>query len=546
MKRLLLASCLLFPSSLMGQMPVSASGSALVRYGDGKESLGAYSQKKEYFESLADVRVGISDFAIGFRLLIDAPPEYGVEYTGISKRFIEFTKEDLSLRAGTAFALLGRGLSMNLFESRALGFDNGIDGVKATYSFWKVRLGVVGGDIAYRDILDLNRVEKYRIRAGSVLFSPIQEVSVGFNFVSGTYAVEPPAFPDLTYRFDLPEVLAELHWAGIDLYGAYAAKRTSTAPGMPDPARGTGATGSVSYVGDAFGATIEYKDYRFGIVDPYRRTDPNRPDRAFAFQHPPIVHREHTATLMSRFPHVVDFNDEVGFQLDIFATFFERLTCALNGAIASRHYRWTPTGDSTAEGLPIYGRMDREGAFLPSLSAELSPFWEIYAEMQYFLNDEGTDYALVALNRRRSVTADEANYTVQGGPALSETWLWDVPVMLQMTVSSGLSLQAGAEQQWVQEIVGAGGSDYQNQSYALRVSYQPGLTVGLRYETTTSPTTPDGRTEWFALDVGYRVASSHTVGLTVGTERGGAVCSNGVCRIVSPFHGVRASLVSYF
>ncbi len=544
MKRILLPLCLFLPQVIVAQTPVTASGSALVRYGDGHEAFGSFSRQKDYLESLTDVRVGISDLTVGFRLLFDSPPEYGVEFAGVSKRFIEFTKEDLYLRGGTTFALFGRGLSLNLFENRALGFDNGLDGVNARYSFWKVDLAAVAGDIAYRDNLDLSRVENYRIRAGSILVSPLEGTKIGFSFVSGTYHPEPSVLSDLTYRFDLPEVSVALHLSHFDLYAAYALKRTGAAPGTPSSASGTGVTGSVSYVEDALGVTFEYKDYRFGIADPLRRLDPNRPDRAFAFQHPPIVHREHTATLMTRYPHVIDYNDEVGMQVDFFATLFDRLTGSVNGSVASRHFRWLPAGGFGTGGLPLYTRQDRDAAFLPSLSPQYSPFWEAYAELQYFLNEEGTEYALLACNRRTGTTADEANMQPTG-PAITETRLWDIPLVFQRTVLPGLSLQFVIERQWVRETVGTS-SDYHNQFYSLLASYQPGLSLAVRYETTSSEATQDGRSEWFAADVGYRLGSSHTVGLTVGTERGGLVCSNGVCRLVNPFQGFRAYLVSYF
>jgi hypothetical protein len=55
----------------------------------------------------------------------------------------------------------------------------------------------------------------------------------------------------------------------------------------------------------------------------------------------------------------------------------------------------------------------------------------------------------------------------------------------------------------------------------------------------------DGRKDWFAIDGSYRLSNHHTITLTAGGDRGGQICANGICRVVNPFLGFRASIVSY-
>lgn len=119
---------LVLPTSLLAQNNVQYSLSNYLRYGTGDERVATFSQRRDYFENLTDARIAFSDFLVGFRLLHDGPPEFGVEFTGLRKRYLEFRKDDLYIRAGDLYTLYGRGLALNLFESRPLGFDTGLDG----------------------------------------------------------------------------------------------------------------------------------------------------------------------------------------------------------------------------------------------------------------------------------------------------------------------------------------------------------------------------------------------------------------------------------
>jgi len=88
--------------------------------------------------------------------------------------------------------------------------------------------------------------------------------------------------------------------------------------------------------------------------------------------------------------------------------------------------------------------------------------------------------------------------------------------------------------------------DYTNTLLSLGVSRSPDWSATLRYEWTSNEETVDGRKDWFAVDGALRISRSHSLTLMVGGDRGGQVCANGVCRIVSPFLGWRVGLLSYF
>lgn len=535
---------LVLPTSLLAQNNVQYSLSNYLRYGTGNERVATFSQRRDYFENLTDARIAFSDFLVGFRLLHDGPPEFGVEFTGLRKRYLEFRKDDLYIRAGDLYTLYGRGLALNLFESRPLGFDTGLDGVKMEYTTDRLKLGITAGDILYHDILDLNRTEEYRLRAGSLEVKALAELTLGFTFVSGKSKFPPPTFPDMHAQFNMPEYFAKASVAGFDVSIAYAEKRTKVYNDTAATHRGTGFYGSVSYTAESFGVSVEYKDYRFGIADPYGRNNRNRATKALAFQNAPIVHKEHTFTLLSRYPHIIDFNDEVGFQVDVFYTLFEQLTGNVNFAAASRHYSFAPTGD-TILFLPVYGSKPRTTSWLPSFDRKYSPFWEMYAEFQYYLEPGGTDYVLVALNRRSEDIVDELRTPSNPQGYIESRRLSAVPIAVQYSISEDWSVKFVSERQWVYDDGNKAQKKFYNHFLSFSVTKSPSFSVTLRYEFTSDRGTIDERKDWTALDASYRLSGNHTITLTVGGDRGGQICTNGVCRIVNPFLGVRASVVSY-
>lgn len=539
-----LFSLLVVSLEMKGQVNVAASN--LLRYGVGKEVVGPVTLRRDYVENLTETKISFHDFLVGFRLLFDAPPEYGVEFRGIRKRYLEFRKDNLYIRAGDSFSLFGRGLALNLFENRALAFDTGIDGIKMEYTTEFAKFRITGGDVAYVDVLNLSRVEHYRLRAGSVEITPLSMISLGMSFVSGKY--EPPAnvFPYQPAQFNIPELFGQVRLTDIDLYAAYIEKRTSlTLPGdRTGTHKGTAFYGSASYVGEAFGVSFEYKDYRLGIMEPRERGNVSYAKRAYAFQNAPIVHKEHSFTLLTRYPHVVNLNDEVGYQVDVFYTLFGKLAGSINGAVASRHYIYTPL-DPSQPFTTAYGTAGRKGSFLPKLDSRYSPFWEIYTELQYYFREGETDYVLIGFNRRSDEVVDENIVPPSTAPKVDATRTTAVPISVQYSLLPDWTLKLTSERQWVFEGKNSVEPRYYTQLFTLGISRSPIFAVAIRYEFTTDKGTVDGRKDWGAVDVNYRLSARHTVTLTAGGDRGGQVCANGVCRFVNPFLGVRASVISY-
>lgn len=523
-----------FINSIYSQ-EISTSISNNFKTGSGFEFFGESQNrmKKNYFENFSDVSVYLPKLTVGFRLEYSNPPEYGSNFVGLRKRFIEFSSDGLNLRAGDFYTLFARGLSLNLFENRGLAFDNGMDGFKLSYENDHFKAQLIGGDLNYLEPLSIYlgniRYEKYKIRAASFELSPLKDFSIGGNFTWSEGRL-PSLFNVIdTIEVNIPEVYFKTNFHDLDFFISYAVKRTSL-QGI-DTSRGSGLYSSLSYTSDGFGITFEYKDYRFDIVDPSRRSDVFRPTRALPFQNPPIVHREHIFSLIQGIPHVVDFNDEVGFQIDAFLSLSSSLTFNTNISLSSRHYDFELDQNTFS-----FIKKKVGSDLFPSLNKLRSPFWEIYFDFEYFLPDEIDSYIRVGFHRKNKIIYDPMNFFNPVQPKRVTT----LPMEFQKVWSKDFSSKFISESQWVYEFPQT--ERYFNQLFSISLNYLSKYSIGFRYELTTNKFELGNRKNWIVFEGGYRFGTNHLLIVSYGKERGGQVCTNGICRQVLPFDGFRLSL----
>lgn len=539
----------LFSGSSYSQIDlnVDASLKNILRYGSGSEFLGSGKVRKEYFENLADARININDFVVGARLEISDPIEYGLNFKGIRKRFVEYNNRDygVSLRAGDFWDIFSRGMTLNVFEDRALGYDTGIDGVRVTYEnkFGKknpvrFRGQIIGGDLTYSDFLNPDRIEEYKIRNANFDISPFKQLTFGGSYVYSEGRL--PTGADTTdIQAYLPEVNVNLNLSDFQFYTSYARKHINTTPNSLFPqeisSEGDGIYSSVSYAKDNIGITLEYKNYRFDLTNPDNQS-PDRPTKLLPFQNPPIAQREHTSTLISRNPHVTNFNDEVGGQLDIIYVPNDKLTFTLNGSIASRHYMYNNVDTA---GTTVYERVERDFNYIPDLDASFSPFWEIYGEGEYYVNDKL--YTKLAFARQSETTYNQQN------PLFSETiQATTIPMEIRYAVAKGYSIKLIFEQQWVNNSIRIDQKGFMNQFVSLNLVKSPEFSIALNAEFTNDEEEPTDTQSWFQAEGLYRLNQSNTIIVSYGSERGGLRCTNGICRFVNPFEGFRLTIQSQF
>lgn len=526
---------------------IKASLNNIFRYGNGKEILNGKENRKEYLENIGDARLQVNDIIFGMRYEISDPIEYGSDFKGIRKRFIEYKgTEVLNLRAGDFWEVIGRGLSLNTFEQRQLFFDTGIDGVRVIFkknfgdkNTVKVKSEIIGGDIEYRDFLNPDRVESYKVRDFNFEISPFKFLNAGVNYVYSTGSI-PSGNVETQIKAYIPEFFAGINLPNIQIYSSYAHKHTNTDANALYPVKlsadGDALYSSISYTRPGLGITFEYKNYRFDITTPDNQST-ERPTKMLPFQNPPTAVKEHTTTLTSRTPHVVDFNDEVGGQVEIMWAPKDNITFVINGSIASRHYSFT---DIDTGSRIIFKANERKNNFFPSLDDAFSPFWEASIESEYYLSDK--IFLKSGLYKQYGVLFNDI---FPNGS--DKKTLVTIPVEIRYTIKKGYTLKFLFENQWADYTLrNPEYRDFTNQFAAVSLSKSPNLSLTLSSEFTNDKLEPTGKKNWVEAEVSYNVNSSNVIIASYGSERGGLKCTSGICRYVNPFNGFRLTIQSKF
>lgn len=566
---LLVGACVaLFDPLAASAQGITSSIANEFRYGDGQRFEVDRNEHKEYLENLFNTRFYTGDVTVGFRIQIDKPREYGRDTIGLKEYFAEFQKDGLRARAGTFYNLVGRGLVFNGFESRPIGFDAMIQGVKLDYNEQLFSAGAYGGLMDYQDILSTTRTEEYLLRGASGEIRPIKEIGVGGSYLAASGQKTRAGF---TSPFDayLRELYLRGNYEGFRTFLNFADKRTeidsSRRALTSSPAFGYAAYGLLGYGNDLFDLTAEYKNYRYDLVDPSEQQNYTRETRALPFQNAPTLIPEYDKTLLARNPHAIDFSDEVGYQLEALVTPVEDLTVTVIGAAGSRHNAFKAVMD-TANGAPVtkYQRINDLPISFPMVSdARYSPYWELYAHSEYQIQ-AGLSLG-IGLQHRDNVIYHEGN----GIDAPTDEIYRANTLMLESFIGLGghdnlhaiLELQGIYDSKKVSPVqidsLGITPFDghYNNALLTLEYSHSPRWSVNTRVEYTTAKNEQVdlgdvGKSElkerhiWPVVGATYRIGDVHTVGIQYGAERGGVVCTGGVCRLINPFTGFRFTIVS--
>lgn len=530
------------------KLKVDASLNNLLRYGNGYEYTGLNKTSKEYFENLTDLRVNVNNVIIGLRYEISDPIEYGRDFKGIRKRFAEYSHDiGISVRAGDYWDIVSRGMTMNIFEDRSLGYDTGLDGIRLVYknSFgntksFKLKTAFLGGNMEYSDYLNPNRIETYKVRDANIEISPWKNVTLGTNYVFAKGKI-PGSLDTTNIKAELPEVYLGFSYKDFNFYSSYAHKSVMSEPNnspnyLGFSSKGDGLYSSLSYSKAGLGITLDYKNYRFDLTGPDNRST-DRPTKLLPFQNPPTAQKEHTSTLISRNPHVTNFNDEVGGQLDIIYVASEKLYFNLNLGVASEHYQYADI-DTTA--VVSYQRVARDNNFIPELSNDaFNPFWEYFIESEYYATEKL--YTKLAFSRQSSVVYNQIN------PGSSEKILTStIPVEVRYELDNNFALKVNLEQQWEYNSIRTGEKSFMNQYASVNLTKSPYLGLTVSGEFTNDKEEPTGKSSWFIGEIIYKLNQKNQVTFSYGSERGGLKCTNGICRYVNPFEGFRATIQTSF
>lgn len=528
---------------------VSAVGSNLLRIGSGTtdQGIGGITRKR-YLEEIANARIFFSNITLGLRYEMDDPSEVGQSFQGLRRRWINYKKDNLDLTAGNVTSLYGRGLTINNFESRALNYDAWIDGISGSYEYkwnknefdFRPSLGVhaMAGTLTFVDISGTG-VPDLGISARTVngefgLFG--KKVLVGASFLQAFTTVSAISVgrtvetdrevnqPEIYVSFLQDEYSGHFQFTEMRQHLDQVRSKRDSASHI-----GKAMYGALSYAGEKLGLTVEYKNYQYNLYSPtnsYATYFSKLP-----LSSPPEVYKDFTYTSLTRSTHSVNFDDELGFQVEANITAIPDVVITLNAAASSRHNSFSGVDSS---GKPI---VKTTTDFLPKFSDDgLFPFWEYFAEVEY---EFGTlSYIKGFFHRRSDFRATAAG--VVGNPRIRNT---TVGLKCQYETTPSQSLLVTLEHQWsYDEDRAENNHQLNNELLIAQYSFNPGITFGglLDYSTWYDA----NRHFWPQAFVSTRIGGAHTLLMSYGAERGGLNCTGGVCRVVPAFNGLRFTLTS--
>jgi hypothetical protein len=540
----LCALVILYTSAGYGQVRILGSNS--LRLGSGETDNGAFMENKRYLEEIANARLFYEGITLGLRYELSDPSEVGPNFQGIRRRWIEYQKDELSLQAGHTNALYGRGLTINMFESRPLNYDSWVDGISGSYEYkfskeqTEIRPSIdarfVAGNLDFIDIDSTKPIQHIKSQAvnGNVgLFN--KKLNLGVAFVQAFTNVnrELPSGTKTTSReTDQPEFNLSFITDHIEGFFGFTEMRSrlTQVDNRPDSLyrKGQALYGSLSYSSDVLGIVSEYKDYRYYVHKPGEKDEDYL--SKLPISSPPEVYKDFTYTSITRTTHAVNFDDELGFQLESIITAIEHFNIDLYGAASSRHNGYSDSLGS--DGLPtIIGSVSGLPEFK---NPAFYPFWELFSEVEYDFGD--LNYVKLFGHRRSDVTA-------ASGSIADTKRSTTVGTKLQFQTTKNQSLLTSFEYQWMFDSQREA-NDHQlnNILFIAQYSFNPLITFGGQYDFSTWY--EQGKHIWPQAFMSVRVGSAHTVLVSYGDERGGLNCTGGICRIVPAFSGLRFSITS--
>jgi len=440
-------------------------------------------------ENWFDARYTSGALSAGIRYLTLQPPDPSVTSGGSrfvqDFRFVEASSDQGSLRAGHYYALFGHGLALNAYEERDLRVDDKLEGLQLRGQHGDLGIHLISGS-----------------------------TPVGGNHVHGA---------DVEW----------FHWASGLGVGGSAVRIGRDVAGTTNVQSARVSYGGGPFYAEAEGIVVDEPE-RFGEdgeglfasaslgigplqllaeVKSYDEIDTG-------VNLPPAVFREHTYTLLNRHPHVLNPDDEKGFQVE--------------GTLTAGHHQLT-------------GNVARTRNHDDDL--ETNYLDEEYGEAFLGLGEQlgllGLDVVLAGDHQKlyEGVLPDPftGELTV---PAYVE--LYTGIAELRMIATDVHSFRVQFEAQHTESKFDG---EYDTWFTLLEWSRSPDLTLNLVGETSNRSNDQldedENKQSVYGIAT-YHISDNHDVSVLYGRRLEGFVCVGGVCRFEPEFEGVEVRLLSRF
>lgn len=456
------------------------------------------------FEDDLTANVSIDNLVLGGTLRFWQPRyddvlTYTRQYKSeLFKWYVGYAGEVAEARYGTFYTTFGRGLTLHLYDDPIFyDVDNFLEGFYGHVTLdWLDVKGLVG-----RGSYDFDPLYTFTddVRAVEASFNPFlpwieiggglvsQDQQVGVDFVSGEAIRKPLLMPSGRLKVTTDYV---------DFYGEYAASSGYELEG----------TEYVPYDGEAIYASlvgylgrnslrVEYKNY-----DHFYNHWNSPPEVSFS-----------TKPLDKSYPG----KDEEGYLVQL--TYSPLIGLSVSGGYCDA---WDSAEEMTRT---EYGGEVRWDA------------WPWHLVAAGWLHGESKEYG----------TVGEADYYLY---ERDEIWP-DLEVSYIFPTGHSLALHYRHELIEEHEVLGDfGENDISEQNPQGSLTYNwPELfsaTVGAQFALGDLRTLDEGRDYWITGEVTFHLGPNHDLSVFYGNERGGLVCSGGICREEPPFDGLRVTLES--
>lgn len=465
--------------------------------------------------------------------------ENGLEGFGLAEKYISWTGQDFSVTVGDFYEQFGSGLILRAWEDRALGFNNSIGGVRATfnvgkYAAAKVLYGyprdymrreafgsytgtqVLGADLSF-SLSDVIGLAQHHISLEGSVVDRIEKRTDDFLFyTSEGFAAANGCQLDKTAFMSYSGRLA-YEWNSFSLKGEYVYKGKDVFQDLT--------TGKYELrSGNAILAEANYSGNGLSVTGMFRRLDNMQNNiyhtigtqlTANTLNYLPALCPQHTYMLAVLNPFTPYVNGEIGGQLDIFY----------------RVKKGTWLGGS--RGLKLHGNvslfnslgkanMRGEDLFLyRDITFDVEKNWNkklktiLFASIQEFADDEGKGGS--RLTTAQNVFVGDVTYKF--------TPKWSLRGEVQYLYSEETTK----------------GGDWM--AALLEVGYAPQWSVFI--SDMYNHGNKEEKVHYYSAGVSYTYGSLRAA-LSYGRNRAGYVCSGGVCRYQPAYTGGNLALTYVF
>jgi hypothetical protein len=295
---------------------------------------------------------------------------------------------------------------------------------------------------------------------------------------------------------------------------------------------------NLAFSKQGYGFSLEYKNYQYNVQKEFKTTVSSSLDPAgiLPFQNPPTAIKEHLYYLLKRFPLVSEPNNQIGFELELNASPspFLDIQAVVSQASKADLLQPDPWG-----GNP--GRVRGGFPLIPRLGTSYNPAYDTFLEIRWRRYDKLHLFGGAGF---RSLT----EYTIRGNYG-DRKMLWTFPLQAELRWSKSITTTLDIEAQHIREktfpVIHLG-NEYWNRYAAVSLSWAPLASITLSRESTGLKNSNDDGKSWMMVALSLRLKEKGIINISYGKEREGMICSNGLCRYVPGFKGLRTDLSLFY